>query len=146
MIGRSRVRFLAGVAEELSQKLTSCADCSMTVSSPVFPQLHVKGPGHSAKIVGGKLQLNMPTPLTQPSRSGLTMLPRYGVGNDPGLKTGIGARELIAIKTTTTKRKKNERQKCRRGIIRRTFLQNLRRRGKSHQSPANQNALMNVLQ
>ena len=40
---------------------------------PVLPQLHVKDAGHSAKSAGGRLHLNTHTPLTQRSRSGLTM-------------------------------------------------------------------------
>ena len=47
----------------------------------VLPQWHVKDPGHSAKSAGGRLHLNMHTPLTQLSRSGLTMpLSRHSVG------------------------------------------------------------------
>ena len=41
-------------------------------STPVLPQWHVKDPGYSAKSAGGRLHLNMHTPLTQRSRSGLT--------------------------------------------------------------------------
>ena len=40
-------------------------------STPVLSQWHVKDPGHSAKSAGGRLHLN--TPLTQRSRSGMTM-------------------------------------------------------------------------
>ena len=39
----------------------------------MLPQWHVKDPGHSAKSAGGRLNLNTHTPLTQRSRSGLTM-------------------------------------------------------------------------
>ena len=48
----------------------------------MLPQWHVKkNPGHSAKSAGGRLHLNMHTPLTQWSRSGLTMpLSRHSVG------------------------------------------------------------------
>ena len=50
-------------------------------STPVSPQWHVKDPGHSARSAGGRLHLNMHTPLTQQSRSGLTMpLSRHSVG------------------------------------------------------------------
>ena len=50
-------------------------------STPVLRQWHVKYPGHSAKSAGGRLHLNMHTPLTQRSRSGLTMpLSRHSVG------------------------------------------------------------------
>ena len=40
---------------------------------PVLSQWHVKDPGHSVKSADGWLHLNMHTPLTQRSRSGLTM-------------------------------------------------------------------------
>ena len=43
-------------------------------STPVLPQWHVKDPGHSAKSAAGRLHLNTHTPLTQRSRSGLTIL------------------------------------------------------------------------
>ena len=53
-------------------------------STPVLPQWHIKGPVHSAKSVDGRLHLNMHTPLTQRSWSGLTMLlPRHSVGTYP---------------------------------------------------------------
>ena len=39
----------------------------------MLPQWHVKDPGHSAKSAGGRLHLNMHTPLTQRNQSGLTM-------------------------------------------------------------------------
>ena len=49
--------------------------------TPGLPQWHVQDPGHSAKSAGGKLHLNTYTPLTQRSRSGLTMaLCRHSVG------------------------------------------------------------------
>ena len=94
---------------------------------PVLPQLHIKGPGHSAKSAGGRLHLNSHTPLTQRSRSGLTMpLSRHGVGltrnssgntrlqssqlakplwTDPGVNSGISLRELIS--TLKKKEKKS---------------------------------------
>ena len=96
----------------------------------VLPQWHVKDPGHSAKSVGGRLQLNTHTPSTRWSRSGLTMLLcRHSVGThkenevtrnssgntqpqssqlaqplwtDPGLKNGTSMRKLIS----TLKKKK----------------------------------------
>ena len=40
---------------------------------PELPQWHVEDPGHFAKSEDGRLHLNMHTPLTQRSRSGLTM-------------------------------------------------------------------------
>ena len=50
-------------------------------STPMLPQWHVKDPGHSAKSAGVWLHLNMRTPLTQQSRSGLTIpLCRHRVG------------------------------------------------------------------
>ena len=50
----------------------------------MLPQWHVKGLGRSAKSAGGRLHLNTHTPLTQRSRSGLTMpLSRYCVGTYP---------------------------------------------------------------
>ena len=104
-----------------------------------------KRPGHSAKSAGGRLHLNTRAPLTHQSRSGLTELSRHGVGTyqknelarnwpgnthpqspqldeplwtDPGLKSGIGALELIStLKKTQTNRKRE--------MIRRTFPHNL---------------------
>ena len=82
-----------------------------------------KRPGHSVKRAGGRLPLNMHTPLTQRSRNGLIMLSRHSVGiyyenrlkhslsgntrpqlsqlteplwTDPGLKSGIDMRELMS--------------------------------------------------
>ena len=50
-------------------------------STPLLLQLHVKDPSHSAKSAGGRLHLNIHTPLTQRSWSGLTMLlSRHSVG------------------------------------------------------------------
>ena len=93
-------------------------------SVPVSPQWHVQDPGHSWKSAGGSLHLNVHTPLTQRSRSGLTMLfmhnvgtyqgnelTRYSSGNtrpqssqlvetlwtDPCLKSGIGVCQMISI-------------------------------------------------
>ena len=58
-----------------------CWLLSAVCSTPVLPQWHVKDPGHSAKSAGGRINLNMHTPLTQQSRSGLTMpLSRHSVG------------------------------------------------------------------
>ena len=99
----------------------------------MLPQRHVKDPGHSAKCAGGRLHLNTQTPLTQRSRSGLTMpLSKHSVrtlsgneptrnlsGNirpqssqhaeplwtDPGMKSGISVRKLIS---TIKKRKKEQ--------------------------------------
>ena len=71
---RLRVRIPAEAAGEfIFPELTFCADSSVVSSTPVLRQGHVKDPGHSAKSAGGRLQLNTYTPLTQRSRSGLTM-------------------------------------------------------------------------
>ena len=120
----------------------------------MFRQWYVKDPGHSAKSAGGRLHLNMHAPLTQRSRSGLTMpLSRHSVGiyqetsshanskgdtrsrssqlaeplwTDPGPKSRISERELIS---TSKKKKKKKR---RRGMNCRPFSRNPRTRGKSH--------------
>ena len=69
MIERLPVRIPTEAAEEFySPESTLCVR-----STPVLPQWHVKDPSHSAKSAGGRLHLNMRTPLTQLSRSGLTM-------------------------------------------------------------------------
>ena len=75
MINSLQVRIPAGAAVEGSPpELTLCADSySVSVPPPVLSQRHVKDHGHSAKSVSGRLQLNTHTPLTQQSRSGLTM-------------------------------------------------------------------------
>ena len=50
-------------------------------STPVLPQWHAKDPGHSAKSAGGRWHLNVHTPLTHQSQSGLTVaLSRQSVG------------------------------------------------------------------
>ena len=81
---RLRVRIPAGAAREYSSpELSLCDDSySLSVSSPVLPQWHVKKKtnkknnrtknGHSTKSAGGRLHLTTHTPLTQRSRSGLT--------------------------------------------------------------------------
>ena len=49
-------------------------------STPVLSQWHVKQPCHFGRSAGGRLHLNMHTPLTQWSQSGLTMpLCRYSL-------------------------------------------------------------------
>ena len=123
-------------------------------SIPMLLQWHVKDPCHSTKSAGGRLRLSMRISLTQRSRSGLTMplsrhkcvnlsrneLTRNLSGNirpqssqlseplwtDPGLKSGISARELIS----TSKKKK--KKKSRRGMNSLTFSPNPRKQGKSH--------------
>ena len=105
-----------------SPELTSCAD-SHSVSVPP-PFWHKKDLGHTAKSAGGRLHLNTHTPLTQRSRSELTMpTSRHSVwtysetrshatcrGNnrpqssqlheplwtDPDIMSGINVRELIS--------------------------------------------------
>ena len=87
MIERFRVRIPAGAAGEFSSpESTLCTEtCSVSVPSPELPQWHVKDPGHSAKSAGGRLHLNTDMPLTQRSRSGLTMpLSRHSVGTLSG--------------------------------------------------------------
>ena len=79
--------------EFFSQKTTLCADSySVSVPSPSYrsgtqkknQQQQQKKPGHSAKSAGGRLHLNTLTPLTQRSRSGLTMpLSRHNVETYP---------------------------------------------------------------
>ena len=105
----------------------------------MLPQWHVKDPGHSAKSAGGRLHLNTHTPLTQRSRSGLTVPSRLSVktyegsdltrnasGNtrpqssqlakplwtDPGLKRGTGVHELILYwkKKSASGEKPNQRK------------------------------------
>ena len=71
--------------EQRENCLPRCQLCVLILilcrSIPVLPEWHVKDPGHSAKSAGGRLHLNTHTPLTQWSRSGLTMpLSRHNVG------------------------------------------------------------------
>ena len=107
----------------LPSHLFLCLPCTFGVrSTSVLPQWHVKDPGHSANSAGGWLHLNVHTPMTQWSWSGLNMpLSRYSVGTyqpirkrahtqlvrehsvtvvslwtDPGLKSGISVRKLIS--------------------------------------------------
>ena len=50
-------------------------------STPVLPQRHIWDPSYSAASAGSRLHLNMHTPLTQWSQSGLTMLlSRHSLG------------------------------------------------------------------
>ena len=95
-------------------------------STPILLQWHVKDPNHSAKSAGGRSHLNMHTPLTQQSWSGLAMpLSRQSVGTfqkmsshanssgntqpqlfqfakplwtDPGINSGISVHKLISTK------------------------------------------------
>ena len=62
-----------------------CADSYSVSVPPRVPQGHVKDPGHSATSAGGRLHLKTHTPLTQRSRSGMTMpLCRPSVGTLSG--------------------------------------------------------------
>ena len=103
-------------------------------SFPRLWQWHVKDPGHSAKSTGGRLLLNMHTPLTQWSQSWAD----YAfVGNtwpqssqlaerlwtDPGLKSGISVHKLIS-----TEKKKKRRW----GMNGHTSCQNPLTRAKYH--------------
>ena len=67
MIERLRVWILAGAVGEFSSpESTFCVDSYLvSVPSPVSPQCHIKDPSHSAKSAGGRLHLNMRTPMTQ---------------------------------------------------------------------------------
>ena len=114
-------------------------------SIPGLAQWHVKDPGHSAKSAGGRLHLNTHIPLTQRSRSGLTMpLSRHSAGTypetsshatcqgtfghsrlsslsrcgwtDPGIKSGMCARTNLHLKKIKIKH--------RRGMNSRTFSHN----------------------
>ena len=126
MVERLPVPIPAGAAGEFSSPESNlCADShSVSVPPPVLPKWHVKDPSHCAQSAGGRLHLNTHTPLTQRSRSGLIMLlcthsvgtymgnvlTRNSSGNarlqssqlaepmwtTPGLKNGIGVRELIS--------------------------------------------------
>ena len=66
-------------------------------STPVLPQWHVKDPGHSVKSAGGRLHLNMHTPLIQRSQSGLTMpLSRHCVGTYQETSSHISHQETLS--------------------------------------------------
>ena len=94
MIERLRVRIPAGAAREFSSPaLTLCADLFGVHSARVFPQWHIKDPGHSAKIAGGRLHLNMHTLLTQRSQSELTMLSRHSMGTWMGKQAHMQMRQ-----------------------------------------------------
>ena len=99
----------------------------------MLPQWHVKDSDHSAKSAGGRLRLNSHTPLTQRSRSGLTMpLSGHSVGTypetsshatcqgtfshmlsqlaellwtDPGIKSAISVHDLISTLKKRNKKK-----------------------------------------
>ena len=104
-------------------------------SIPVLPHGHVNDSGHSTKSAGGRLHLHTHTPLTQRSRSGLTMpLSKNSVRTYPetsshatcqgtfghsrfsslsrcglvlaGIKSGISVHELIS----TSKQNKNKQK------------------------------------
>ena len=118
----------------------------------MLQQWHVKDPGHSAESVGGRLNLNMHTPLTQWSWSGLTLpLSRHSVG--PVRKrahtqfvmersvTVISARWAIVDWSWPKEWNecvqanfylKQNKKKCRQGMNCWTFSQNHCKQGKSH--------------
>ena len=90
----------------------------------MLAQWHVKDPGHSAKSAGGRLHLNMHTPLTQRSQSGADCAAGNSSGNtwlqlsqldeplwmDPALKSGISVRELLSKKKKKEKKKGSGRE------------------------------------
>ena len=132
MIGRLRVRIPAGAVGEFSSPESAlCADSySVSVPPPCYRSGTQKTPVIlREKNADGWLHLYTHTPLTQRSRSGLTIplsrqcgslsgneLTRNSSGNtrsqssqlgeplrtDPGLKSGISVRELISIKKKKT--------------------------------------------
>ena len=67
MIERLRVRNPAEAVVEFSSLELPLRGGSYSVSvpPPVSSQWHVKDPGHSAKGAGGRLHLNIRTPLTR---------------------------------------------------------------------------------
>ena len=71
-----------GSAGEFSSpESTLCADSYLVSVPPPCYQWQVKDPDHSAKSAGGRLHLNMHTPLTERIWCGLTMpLFRHSVG------------------------------------------------------------------
>ena len=73
-----KAHLLTGTAGEFSSPVNFvCCLLFGVLSTPV----HVKDPGHSAKSAGSRLHLNTHTPMTERSRSGLTMpLSRHCVG------------------------------------------------------------------
>ena len=75
MTERLQVRVLAGVTGELSfPELTFCVDSHLMSIPPYITAVAHKTPSHSAKSADGRLRLNAYLPLTQRSRSGLTVL------------------------------------------------------------------------
>ena len=78
MIERLRVRVPAEAAGDCSfPELTISAD-SYSVSVP--PRVSTEARGHSAKSADDRLHPNTHTPLTQRSRSGLSVLSKHSVG------------------------------------------------------------------
>ena len=60
-------------------------DEPISVTPPCYrAEWHVKDPAHSARSACRRLQLNTHAPLTQRSRSGLTMLSKHIVGTYQG--------------------------------------------------------------
>ena len=95
-------------------------------SIPVLPQCHVKDPGHSAKSAGGSLLLKTHTPLTQGSRSGLTMLlSRRSVGTYPETSSyatcqGTFGHSRLSLRANYCFKKKKKKG-CRLAMNSRTF-------------------------
>ena len=78
----------------------------------MLPQWQVKDPGHSAKSAGGRLHISTHTPLTQRSRSGLTMpLSRHSVG--------INGISVLELSSTSKKKKKNQRHRAENDLLNR---------------------------
>ena len=66
-------------------------------STLMLPQWHVKDSGHSVKSTDGRLHVNMHTPLTHRSRSGLTMpLCRHSVGTYQETSSRATRRETLS--------------------------------------------------
>ena len=125
-------------------------------STPVLPQWHVNGPGLSAKSADVRLHLNMHTPFTQQSWSGLIMLFRHSVGTYHWGKRAhtqlvrehsarVVSARLTIVDWSWPKEwnwwarddlhyKKKKKRKRRREMNRRSSLQKPGKRGKSPQS------------
>ena len=116
----------------------------MSVPPPCYRSGTLNYPGHSAKSAGGRLHLNTHTPLTQRSRSGLTMpLSRHNEGTSGNELTRILsgntrpqssqlAEPLWTDPGTTSVSTLKKKKKRRREINGRTSSPNPRKRGKSH--------------
>ena len=91
----------------------------------MLPQWHVKDPSHSAKSAGGRLHLNTHTPLTQRSRSGLTMLlSRHCVGTYPETSSHATCQGTFGHSLHFKREREREREReseSGRGVNGRTF-------------------------